>query len=97
MLAVTVAGLTQEFHQRRILELGKRISGADALAPHFNGSRVDVLAKGGLAGAIRQSSHSIGIARISIVKARKRAFRVVLRWRRIETADEPRRAEINLT
>lgn len=58
--------------ERRLLELGRRISGTDALAPHFNGSWVDVLAKGGLAGAIRQSSHSIGIGRISIVKARKR-------------------------
>jgi len=58
--------------ERRILEFGRRISGAAAVAPHFNGSWVDVLAKGGLAGAIRQSSHSVGIGRISIVKARKR-------------------------
>ena len=58
--------------ERRILELGRRISGAGALAPHFNGSWVGVLAKGSLSGAIRQSSHSIGIGRISIVKARKR-------------------------
>jgi ubiquinone/menaquinone biosynthesis C-methylase UbiE len=58
--------------ERRVLEFARRISGTAAVAPHFNGSWVDVLAKGGLAGAIRQSSHSIGIGRISIVKARKR-------------------------
>lgn len=58
--------------ERRILELARRISGAATVAPHFNGSWVDVLGKGGLAHAVRQSSHSIGIGRISIVKARKR-------------------------
>ena len=56
----------------RILELGGRISGAAAVAPHFNGSWVSLLAKAGLTGTIRLSSHTIGSARISIVKARKR-------------------------
>lgn len=58
--------------ERRLLELGSRIGGAAAMAPHFNGSWVDLLAKGGLFTARRQSSHSIGIGRLSIVKARKR-------------------------
>ena len=58
--------------ERRILELGSRISGAASLAPHFNGTWVDLLAKGNLAGAVRVSSHSFGSGRISIVKARKR-------------------------
>lgn len=58
--------------ERRILELARRISGSPAIAPHFNGSWVDVLAKGSLAGTVRQSSHSVGVGRISIVKARKR-------------------------
>lgn len=56
----------------RILELGRRISGEAALAPHFNGSWVSLLAKAGLTGTVRLSSHTIGIGRISIVKARKR-------------------------
>jgi len=58
--------------ERRILELATRISGAAAVGPHFDGSWIDVLAKGGLAGARRQSSCSIGIGRMAIVKARKR-------------------------
>jgi SAM-dependent methyltransferase len=58
--------------EQRILELTRRISGAAAAAPHVNGSWVDGLAKGGLAGAIRVSSHSCGSGRISIVEARKR-------------------------
>lgn len=56
----------------RILELGSRIAGAAAMVPHFNGSWVDLLAKGGLSGARRQSSCSVGIGRLSIVRARKR-------------------------
>lgn len=55
-----------------ILEFARRISGLAAVAPHLNGSWAEVLATGGLAGVKRQSSHSIGIGRISIVKARKR-------------------------
>lgn len=62
----------ENIRERRILELARRISGAAAVGPHFDGSWIDVLAKGGLAGARRQSSCSIGIGRMAIVKARKR-------------------------
>jgi SAM-dependent methyltransferase len=55
-----------------ILEFARRISGSAAVASHIDGSWTDVLAKAGLAGVKRQSSHSIGIGRISIVRARKR-------------------------
>lgn len=56
----------------RILELARRISGAAAVAPHVEGSWTECLAKGGLTGVRRQSSVSIGIGRISMVRARKR-------------------------
>jgi SAM-dependent methyltransferase len=55
-----------------ILEFARRISGSAAVASHIDGSWTDVLAKAGLAGVKRQSSQSIGIGRISIVRARKR-------------------------
>ena len=56
----------------RILELARRISGTAAVAPHMNGSWTECLAKGGFTGVRKQSSYSIGIGRITIVKARKR-------------------------
>lgn len=56
----------------RILEFARRISGTAAVAPHVDGSWTECLAKGGLTGARRQSSCSIGVGRISVVKARKR-------------------------
>jgi len=55
-----------------ILELARRISGSAAAEPHMNGTWTEYLAKSGLAGVRRQSSHSIGIGRIAVVKARKR-------------------------
>ena len=55
-----------------ILEFARRISGSAAVASHVDGSWTHVLAKAELAGIKRQSSHSIGIGRISIVRARKR-------------------------
>ena len=55
-----------------ILDFASRISGAAAVASHIDGSWTEILAKAGLAGVKRQSSHSIGIGRISVVKARKR-------------------------
>jgi SAM-dependent methyltransferase len=55
-----------------ILEFARRISGSAAVASHIDGSWTGILAKAGLAGVKRQSSHSIGIGRISIVRARKR-------------------------
>lgn len=56
----------------RILEFARRISGPAAIAPHIDGSWIECLAKGGLTGVRKQSSCSIGIGRISVVKARKR-------------------------
>lgn len=58
--------------ESRILELARRISGSAAVEPHINGTWTELLAKGRLAGVRRQSSHSVGIGRITIVKARKR-------------------------
>lgn len=58
--------------ERRFLQLTSRILGSAAIAPHLNGSWVDLLAKGGLSATTRQSSHSVVIGRLSIVKARKR-------------------------
>ncbi len=55
-----------------ILEFARRISGSAAAEPDITGSWTEFLAKGGFAGVRRQSSHSIGIGRISVVKARKR-------------------------
>jgi SAM-dependent methyltransferase len=55
-----------------ILEFVRRISGEDAVASHVDGSWPQFLSKGGFAGVRRQSSHSIGIGRISVAKARKR-------------------------
>ena len=56
----------------RILEFARRVSGPAAVAPHVDGSWTECLGKGGLTGVRRQSSYSIGIGRISVVKARKR-------------------------
>ncbi|WGS21078.1 MULTISPECIES: class I SAM-dependent methyltransferase [unclassified Bradyrhizobium] len=58
--------------ERRILELGRRVSGTLAVASHLDGSWIGVLAKVGVAGARREFSHSVGVGRISMVKARKR-------------------------
>ncbi len=55
-----------------ILEFARRISGSAAAEPHMNGTWTEFLARGGLAGVRRQSSYSIGIGRIAVVKARKR-------------------------
>ena len=56
----------------RILEFARRISGEAAVEPHIDGSWTECLAKGGFTSVRRQSSYSLGIGRISIVKARKR-------------------------
>jgi ubiquinone/menaquinone biosynthesis C-methylase UbiE len=55
-----------------ILEFARRISGSAAAEPHMNGTWTEYLTKSGLVGVRRQSSHSIGIGRIAVVKARKR-------------------------
>ncbi len=56
----------------RILEYAGRISGSAAAEPHVNGSWIETLTDCGFAGVRRQRSHSIGVGRITIVKARKR-------------------------
>ena len=58
--------------ERGILSLAGYISGSSAAEPHVTGNWTDFLAKAGFVGIRRQSSHSIGIGRISVVKARKR-------------------------
>jgi ubiquinone/menaquinone biosynthesis C-methylase UbiE len=55
-----------------ILEFARRISGSAAAEPHMNGTWTEYLTKSGLVGVRRQSSHSIGIGRIAVLKARKR-------------------------
>lgn len=54
-----------------VLKLARYISGAAAIDPHFDGSWVNFLAKAGLFGIRRQSSHSVCAGRILVVKARK--------------------------
>ncbi|MBN8980941.1 MAG: class I SAM-dependent methyltransferase [Rhizobiales bacterium] len=56
----------------RILAFASRIFGPDAIAPHRDGSWMKVLVKGGFTTVKLQSSHSVGIGRISFLKARKR-------------------------
>jgi len=58
--------------ERGVLEFTRYISGAAAAEPHISGSWTGFLAKAGFSGVRRQSSHSIGIGRISVVKAQKR-------------------------
>ena len=57
--------------ERGILTFAEYISGPAAAQPHITGDWTDFLAKGGFVGIRRQSSHSVGIGRISVVKARK--------------------------
>lgn len=57
--------------EKGILCLTDYISGRTAAEPHMNGSWTTFLAKAGFVGIRRQSSHSVGIGRIAIVKARK--------------------------
>jgi SAM-dependent methyltransferase len=55
-----------------MLAFAQLIWGTASVAPHVSGSWVEFFVKVGLAGVRRQSSHSIGIGRLSVVKARKR-------------------------
>jgi len=55
-----------------MLEFARRISGSAAVTPHLNGRWIECFAKAGFAGVRRQSSYSIGIGRLSVLKARKR-------------------------
>ena len=57
--------------ERAILRFTEYISGRSAAEPHIDGSWTTFLAKGGFVNICRQSSHSVGIGRISIVKAKK--------------------------
>jgi len=58
--------------ERALLRLTQYISGQPAAEPHMNGSWIAVIEKAGFAGVRRQSSHSVGVGRISVIKARKR-------------------------
>ena len=58
--------------ERRILSLIAYISGPAAAEPHITGTWTAYLAKAGFIGIRCQSSHSVDIGRISVVKARKR-------------------------
>ena len=58
--------------ERGILRFAEYISGPAAAEPHLTGNWTDFLAKAGFISVRRQSSHSVGIGRISVVKARKR-------------------------
>lgn len=53
------------------LKLAAQISGYNAADPHLDGSWTKFLAEAGFVGIRRQSSHPVGIGRISIVRARK--------------------------
>ena len=58
-------------NEHRILKFTERISGPAAATPHLNGSWTGSLVKAGFVGLRRQSSQSVGIGRISVVRARK--------------------------
>jgi SAM-dependent methyltransferase len=58
--------------ERGILEFTRYISGMAAAEPHISGSWTEYLAMAGFASVRRQSSHSVSIGRISVIKARKR-------------------------
>lgn len=58
-------------NERRILKFTERISGPAAAASHMNGSWPEFLTKAGFVGVRRQSSHSVGIGLVSVVRARK--------------------------
>ncbi len=55
-----------------VLKLARYISGPAAAEPHLDGSWTEFLAKAGFTAIRRQSSHSVRVGRISVVKARKR-------------------------
>lgn len=57
--------------ERGILTFAEYISGPAAAESHITGKWIDFLAKAGFTGIRRQSSHSVGIGRISLIKARK--------------------------
>lgn len=57
--------------ENAILRLVRYLAGPTAADPHLNGSWIEYLSDGGFAGIRRQSSCSVGGARISVVRARK--------------------------
>jgi ubiquinone/menaquinone biosynthesis C-methylase UbiE len=57
--------------ENAILRLIRYLAGPAAADPHLNGSWIEYLSDGGFAGIRRQSSCSVGGARISVVRARK--------------------------
>lgn len=58
-------------YEQRILRFTERISGPAAAASHMNGSWPKFLTQAGFVGIRRQSSHSIGVGLVSVVRARK--------------------------
>lgn len=56
----------------RILRLDRYVLGASVAESHITGRWTEFLAKAGFSSIRRESSQSIGIGRISVVKARKR-------------------------
>ncbi len=58
-----------------VLRLAQYISGPAATESHIDGSWIQFIAKAGFTGVRRQSSQSIRIGRVSVVRARKRLSR----------------------
>lgn len=57
--------------ERALLTLTRYFSGPAAADPHLDGSWTEFLAQAGFSRIKRESSFSIGVARISVIKARK--------------------------
>jgi hypothetical protein len=57
--------------ERAILMFARYFAGPAAAQPHIDGSWTEFLAKAGFSGVRRQSSHSVSVGRVSLVKARK--------------------------
>lgn len=58
--------------EQAILTLTRYISGAAAAEPHVTGNWTEFLKKAGFSGIRRQSSHSVRVGRIAVVRALKR-------------------------
>lgn len=60
------------YRERLILGVSRQISGEPAIRPHMDGSWTECFRSAGFVGVRRESSHSMTIARIAVIKARKR-------------------------
>ena len=58
--------------ERLILGVGRYISGEPAIRPHLDGSWIDCFGRAGFVGVRRESSFSVTVARITVIRARKR-------------------------